>query len=103
MAPQCRETWGRCILYPPGAGIPPWRYFQQRTETGPPDAKLPLAAVYAGLERMAGVDVVRIRQHHPRWRMIGGFIPSVDHQTPSAVSLADYRQYVALLKEYAQR
>jgi hypothetical protein len=83
------------------------------------------------LERMAGVDVARIRKNHPRWRMIGGFdktvmhrgeaalrpefarlqpvmqtggfIPSVDHQTPPAVSLADYRQYLALLREHAQR
>ena len=79
------------------------------------------------LERMAGVDVNRIRQHHPQWRMIGGFdktvmhlgeaairaefarlmpavqagyfIPSVDHQTPPGVSLNDYRLYVRLLKE----
>ncbi len=80
------------------------------------------------LERMAGVDVARIRRNHPRWRMIGafdktvmhrgeaavraeferllpvmrsgGFIPSVDHQTPPEVSLEDYRQYLALLREY---
>ena len=80
------------------------------------------------LERMAGVDVARIRRRHPRWRMIGGFdktvmkhgeaamrreferllpvmrgggfIPSVDHQTPPDVSLDTYRVYVRLLKEY---
>lgn len=80
------------------------------------------------LERMAGVDVNRIRQNHPQWRMIGGFdktvmhlgetalraeferllpaikagyfIPSVDHQTPPGVSLADYRLYCRLLQEY---
>jgi uroporphyrinogen-III decarboxylase len=80
------------------------------------------------LERMAGVDVNRIRQDHPQWKMIGGFdktvmhkgeaairaefervlpaakagyfIPSVDHQTPPGVSLADYELYVRLLKEY---
>jgi hypothetical protein len=80
------------------------------------------------LERMAGVDVNRIREKHPRWKMIGGFdktvmhkgeaairaeferlmpatkagyfIPSVDHQTPPGVSLADYELYVRLLKEY---
>ena len=72
------------------------------------------------LERMAGMDVVKIRQNHPRFRMIGGFdktvIPkgreairqeferllpvmksggymvSVDHQTPPEVSLDNYRQ-----------
>jgi hypothetical protein len=30
----------------------------------------------------------------------GRFIPSVDHQTPPAVSLEDYRLYVRLLREY---
>jgi hypothetical protein len=83
------------------------------------------------LERMAGVDVGRIRKNHPRWKMIGafdktvmhlgekrvraeferllptmrtgGFIPSVDHQTPPGVSLADYKSYVKLLFEYCQK
>ncbi len=83
------------------------------------------------LERMAGVDVNRIRANHPRWRMIGGFdktvmhlgegriraeferllpvmrsgyfIPSVDHQTPPAVSMCDYRLYLRLLREYAEK
>jgi len=80
------------------------------------------------LERMAGVDVARIRRAHPRWRMIGafdktvmkhgeaamrreferlmpvmrqgGFVPAVDHQTPPDVSLDQYRVYVRLLREY---
>ncbi len=30
----------------------------------------------------------------------GGFIPSVDHQTPPAVSMEDYRLYLCLLDEY---
>jgi len=30
----------------------------------------------------------------------GGFIPSVDHQTPPGVSLAQYRDYLKLLDEY---
>jgi hypothetical protein len=30
----------------------------------------------------------------------GGFIPSVDHQTPPEVSLDNYRLYLRLLKEY---
>lgn len=83
------------------------------------------------LERMAGVDVNRIRANHPRWKMIGGFdktvmhlgearmraeferllpamrsgyfIPSVDHQTPPGVSLENYRLYMQLLQEYTER
>ena len=82
------------------------------------------------LERMAGVDVAQIRRDRPGWKMIGGFdktvmhlgedamrreferllpvmrqggfIASVDHQTPPDVSLAMYRLYVSLLKEYCQ-
>jgi uroporphyrinogen-III decarboxylase len=30
----------------------------------------------------------------------GGFIPSVDHQTPPEVPLADYRVFLRLLEEY---
>jgi hypothetical protein len=30
----------------------------------------------------------------------GGFIPSVDHQTPPGVSLDEYRLYLRLLEEY---
>jgi len=80
------------------------------------------------LERMAGVDVARIRENHPKWMMIGGYdktvmhkgeeamrreferlmptvrtggyLISVDHQTPPGVSLDDYRLYLRLLKEY---
>ncbi|MHB9110693.1 MAG: uroporphyrinogen decarboxylase family protein [Armatimonadota bacterium] len=83
------------------------------------------------LERMAGVDVNRIRANHPQWKMIGGFdktvmhlgeermrreferllpamrsgcfIPSVDHQTPPGVSMEDYYLYLRLLKEYAEK
>lgn len=33
----------------------------------------------------------------------GRYILSVDHQTPPSVSLQDYRNYVHLLKEYAER
>ena len=81
------------------------------------------------LERMAGVDINLLRQRHPKLLMIGafdktimhlgeaairkeferilpvmrsgGYIPSVDHQTPPGVSLADYKLYLRLLKEYA--
>ncbi len=83
------------------------------------------------LERMAGVDVARIRKNHPRWKMLGaydktimhlgeariraeferllpvmrsgGFIPGVDHQTPPGVPLADYKVFVRLLFEYCQK
>ena len=83
------------------------------------------------LERQAGVDVAAIRQRHPSLLMVGafnkmvmhrgekaireeferllpvarqgGFIISVDHQTPPAVSLDDYRLYLRLFREYAQR
>lgn len=79
------------------------------------------------LERQAGVDAARLRQSYPRLGMIGhfdkmtmplgadamraefarltpiarrgGFIPSVDHQTPPGVSLGGYRSYVAMLHE----
>ncbi|HQO69003.1 MAG TPA: hypothetical protein PLH71_01740, partial [Clostridia bacterium] len=80
------------------------------------------------LERKAGVDVNRIRQYYPDFLVIGaydkmvmdvseeamreeferllpamksgGYIPSVDHQTPPGVSLENYWKYLALLKEY---
>ena len=83
------------------------------------------------LERQAGVDGNALRKEYPKLRMIGhydkmimhkgeqalrdeferllplmksgGFIPSVDHQTPPAVSLEDYRLYIQLLREYAKK
>ena len=83
------------------------------------------------LERQAGVDVNFIRENYPEWIMIGGYdktvmhlgeeamrkeferifpamcsgryIPSVDHQTPPDVTEENYRIYVKLLKEYAQK
>jgi hypothetical protein len=83
------------------------------------------------LERQAGVDGMKLRQQFPRLRMIGhfdkmtmtqgepamraeferltplmqtgGFIPSVDHQTPPGVSLDQYRVYLRLLFEYMDR
>lgn len=82
------------------------------------------------LERQAGVDGLKLRAQFPRLRMIGhydkmvmtrgeaamraeferlrplmksgGFIPSVDHQTPPGVSLAEYRVYLRLLEEYTR-
>jgi uroporphyrinogen-III decarboxylase len=32
----------------------------------------------------------------------GGFIPSVDHQTPPGVSMQEYRVYLRLLAEYTK-
>lgn len=80
------------------------------------------------LERQAGVDGMKLRQMFPTLRMVGhfdkmvmprgeaamraefdrltplvtsgGFIPSVDHQTPPGVSLDQYRVYLCLLDEY---
>jgi hypothetical protein len=82
------------------------------------------------LERQAKVDGNLLRAQFPRLRMVGhfdklvmnrgeraireeferlvplmksgGFIPSVDHQTPPGVSLAEYRQYLKLLAEYTE-
>ncbi len=81
------------------------------------------------LERQAGVDIDRLQRENPGMRFIGhfdkmtmtrgeaamraefqrllpamrrgGFLPSVDHQTPPGVSLADYSVYNRLLHEYA--
>jgi uroporphyrinogen-III decarboxylase len=81
------------------------------------------------LERQAGVDGMALRRQHPNVCMVGhydkmvmpqgdaamraeferlvplmrtgGFIPSVDHQTPPGVSLDQYRTYLALLEEYS--
>jgi hypothetical protein len=83
------------------------------------------------LERQSGVDVSVLRERHPGFLFIGGFdkrvmkdgenairgeldrllpamrsggfVPSVDHQTPPDVSLSTYRCYVRLLHEYCER
>jgi hypothetical protein len=83
------------------------------------------------LERQAGTDVARIRQRHPHLRLIGGFdkmcmtrgeaalraeferllpvarqggfVISCDHQTPPGVSVEQYRLYLRLMKEYAEK
>jgi hypothetical protein len=82
------------------------------------------------LERQAGVDGLKLRRQFPALRLIGhfdkmtmdrgeaalraeferlvplmktgGFIPSVDHQTPPGVSLEQYRLYLRLLEEYTR-
>ena len=83
------------------------------------------------LERQAGVDVERMRNMFPDFKIIGaydkmvmskgeeamrkewerllpvmkkgGFIPSCDHQTPPEVSLENYRIYLKLMKEYCEK
>lgn len=83
------------------------------------------------LERQSGVDVARIRRNHPQFLMMGGydkmvmaqgesamraefdrllpvmrtggFVPSVDHQTPPGVSLENYRTYLRLFAEYVRK
>ncbi|MBN2047395.1 MAG: hypothetical protein JW750_06100 [Anaerolineaceae bacterium] len=83
------------------------------------------------LERMAGVDVAQLRADHPDFFLLGafdktvmkngeaamraeferllptmktgGFIPSVDHQTPPDVSIENYRIYLKLLEEYCTK
>ena len=83
------------------------------------------------LERQAGVDGEKLREQFPKLRMAGhfnkltmdcgeaamraeferlgplmrsgGFIPSVDHQTPPAVSMEQYRLYLRLLEEYTSQ
>ena len=83
------------------------------------------------LERQSGIDIGRLRRNHPALKMIGGYdktvmhkgeaamraeferilpvmkqggyIPSVDHQTPPEVSLEQYRMYLNLLKEYCSK
>jgi len=83
------------------------------------------------LERQAGVDIARLRAEHPTMRWIGaydkmvmsrgeaamraeferllptaakgGFIISVDHQTPPEVSYENYQIYMRLFREYAEK
>lgn len=83
------------------------------------------------LERQAGVDIAQLRDEHPTMRFIGhydkmvmskgeaamraeferllptaakgGFIVSVDHQTPPEVSLENYKIYLRLLQEYGEK
>ena len=83
------------------------------------------------LERQAGVDLSALRKQYPRFLFLGhfdkmvmphgeeamrgeferllpvmrqgGFIPSVDHQTPPSVTLQQYHVYVRLLREYCAK
>jgi Uroporphyrinogen-III decarboxylase len=81
------------------------------------------------LERQAGVEIASLRRDFPEFLCIGhfdkmtmprgreamraeferllptmkkgGFIPSVDHQTPPSVTMEQYKDYISLLGEYA--
>ncbi len=83
------------------------------------------------LERQAGVDLEKLRTTHPKMRFMGhfdkmcmpkgeeamqaeferllpmmragGFIPSVDHQTPPGVTFEQYKIYMKLFREYANK
>jgi uroporphyrinogen-III decarboxylase len=83
------------------------------------------------LERQASVDIVKIRKEYPDFLMMGGYdkmvmfkgeedmraeferllpamksggyIPSVDHQTPPGVSFNNYKTYIRLFNEYARK
>ena len=83
------------------------------------------------LERQAGVDLEKLREKYPKFLFIGhydkmvmpkgeeamraeferllpvmrqgGFVPSVDHQTPPGVSLENYKIYARLLREYCEK
>ena len=83
------------------------------------------------LERQAGVDMNVLRQRYPKAKFIGhydkmvmphgeaamraeferllpaaargGFLPSVDHQTPPGVSYQQYQIFLRLFREYAEK
>jgi hypothetical protein len=83
------------------------------------------------LERQAGVDIGSLRENHPKMKFIGhfdkmtmnkgeeamraeferllptaakgGFLISCDHQTPPGVSYENYKVYLALFREYAEK
>ncbi|MBQ7445681.1 MAG: hypothetical protein IJS71_07080 [Clostridia bacterium] len=83
------------------------------------------------LERQAGVDIVKLREDYPDFLFIGafdkmtmrigekemrdeferllpvmksgGFVPSVDHQTPPDVPLERYKVYLEMFREYAEK
>lgn len=86
---------------------------------------------YLPLERQAGVDVAAIREKYPETLFVGafdkmvmskgegamrkeferllpvaaqgGFLINCDHQTPPQVSYDDYKLYLKLFREYAER
>jgi hypothetical protein len=83
------------------------------------------------LERQSGIDITSLRREHPKMKFIGhfdkmtmdkgedamraeferllttaakgGFLISCDHQTPPGVSYQNYKTYVTLFNQYAQK
>ena len=83
------------------------------------------------LERQAGCDINKLREEHPNMVFVGhfdkmtmnqgeevmrreferllpaaekgGFFPACDHQTPPGVSFEDYKIYLKLFREYAEK
>lgn len=118
--PQIRKHGVKVLVDSDGDITPmiPWM-----TEAG-------IEGVYP-LERQAGVNVAGIRREYPKFLMMGGYdkmvmsrreadmraeferllpvmksggyVPSVDHQTPPEVSLENYRIYLRLFREYCER
>jgi uroporphyrinogen-III decarboxylase len=68
-------------------------------------ARYPDAVLLGGYDkRVIHLGEQAIRQEFERIlpaMKSGGFIPSVDHQTPPDVDIDTYRLYVSILKEYA--
>ena len=51
-----------------------------------------------------GRGVEAIRKEFERLRPVvrtGGYLPGVDHQTPPGVSLAQYREYLEVQREFS--
>lgn len=83
------------------------------------------------LERQAGVDIAKLRQDHPKMKFVGhydkmvmnkgekamrteferilptaskgGFVVGCDHQTPPGVSFDDFKLFLSLFREYAEK
>lgn len=120
VVPDMRRRGMRTIVDSDGDITTAWPWF----EASGLDGILPL-------ERQAGVDVAVLRKRHPKALFIGcfdkltmhrgeaamraeferllptaaqgGLIVSVDHQTPPGVSLEQYRLFLRLFREYAER
>ena len=118
MVPPLRERGVRVIIDSDGDVTEAIPWFQRAGAEG----ILPL-------ERQAGVDLAKLREAFPDFLFLGhydkmvmpkgeaamraeferllplmrrgGFLLSVDHQTPPGVSLSQYETYVKLYKEYA--
>ncbi len=118
IVPRLREAGIRVIVDSDGDITTPAAWFERAGIEG----ILPL-------ERQAGVDMADLRRRYPKQLYLGGYdkmvmsrgeaamraeferlmpvargggyVISVDHQTPPGVSLENYRTFVRLFKEYA--